>query len=139
MASIKLPGGLALSYTYDAQGNLTNVSYPDATLRAYQYANKEYPRAMTGLVDENGVLFAKWAYDADGRAISSEHAGGAKKVTLVYKTVTGGSGTTTEVTDALGQLRSFGYKVIQGRTMHVGTTGGRVRPAAAALQTRPTT
>ncbi len=104
ISSIQIPGGGFIRYTYEfytpAQRRLTSVIYPDNTpgtdtdnpRRLYHYENAALPEALTGITDENGVRFATWSYDSQGRAISSEHAGGAEKVTLDYT-----SNTETEV------------------------------------------
>jgi len=69
-------------YVYDAIGNLMSVTYPDATpansadnpKRIYHYENADFPNHLTGITDENGVRYATYAYDANGLAISTEHA-----------------------------------------------------------------
>jgi YD repeat-containing protein len=77
--------------------------------RQYLYEDAAYPAALTGITDERGVRYATWHYDAQGRAISSEHANGAEKVTLTYND----DGSTT-VTNALGHAVTYRYQVIQG-------------------------
>ena len=93
------------SYAYDARSNLTSVTYPDGKVRSYVYENAAFPNLLTGIIDENGVRFATYAYDAQGRAISTQHAGGAERTTLVYKT--GGS---ASVTDARGATRDYTFR-----------------------------
>jgi YD repeat-containing protein len=89
--------GGVYQYTYDIQNNLASVTYPGTGTRSYLYnepaytANTNLPHALTGIIDENGVRFASWSYDSSGRAISSEHTGGAEKVSLAYNA----DGTTT--------------------------------------------
>ncbi len=69
-------------YKYDGADNLAAVIYPDLTpddnadnpRRIYHYENTQYPSHLTGITDENGDRYATWAYDADGKAISTEHA-----------------------------------------------------------------
>lgn len=78
------PDGAAYSFAYDAGGNLRSVTYPDSKTKSYVYENGAYPRALTGVIDELGSRYATYAYDASGRGISSEHAGGAGRVTLSY-------------------------------------------------------
>jgi YD repeat-containing protein len=69
------------------------------------------PHALTGITGENGVRFATYRYDALARAIGSEHAGGANRVTLLYNL--DGS---TAATDALGTARTYGFQTILGVT-----------------------
>ncbi|MCP5277428.1 MAG: RHS repeat protein [Thiobacillus sp.] len=101
------PAGGVISYTYDASGNLATVTYQDGTTKTYHYEDPNFPHALTGITDENGQRYATWTYDAQGRAVSSEHAGGAERVDLAYNP----DGTTT-VTDALGTARTYGFETI---------------------------
>jgi RHS repeat-associated protein len=70
--------------------NLTSVTYPDGTSRIYWYNEQDktggtnLPFALTGITDESGHRFATYMYDSQGRAISTEHAGGVEKASLVY-------------------------------------------------------
>ncbi len=81
------PGNRTYAYGYDAKGRLTSVTYPDGTVRSYHYENASFLHALTGITDENGQRFATWDYDSTGRAISSQHAGGAEAVTLLPRIV----------------------------------------------------
>jgi RHS repeat-associated protein len=121
--SITDPASGAYTYTYDANNNLQAVTGPDGQTRTYFYEDATLPNALTGLQDENGDRFATWAYDSQGRVMSSEHAGGADKVTVNY------DNGMTRVTDALGATRSYTYVTQFGvaRTMTAtkpGTEGG---------------
>ncbi|MCP5251367.1 MAG: RHS repeat protein, partial [Burkholderiales bacterium] len=77
------PAGHLYRYAYDDRDNLTSVTYPDGKVRTYYYNEPAYtsgadlPHALTGITDENGVRYATYTYDAQGRAIVTEHAGGA--------------------------------------------------------------
>lgn len=104
------PGNEVYRYTYDNAGNLASVTYPDNTSRRYLYEDSRFPHALTGIVDENGSRFATWAYDDQGRAVLSEHAGGTDKVTLAYDD----ANNTTTVTDANGLVRVFRFATIEG-------------------------
>ncbi|HLF95583.1 MAG TPA: DUF6531 domain-containing protein, partial [Methylococcaceae bacterium] len=111
------PAGGVIRYAYDTAGNLSVVTYPDATpadsadnpARLYHYEDPRFPHALTGITDENGARYATWSYDAQGRAASSEHAGGAEQVTLSYEA----DGSTT-VTDALGKTRHYAFETVLG-------------------------
>lgn len=103
------PAGGVYRYTYDVNKNLTSVTYPDGSSKTYHYENASLPQALTGITDENGSRFATYTYDAQGRATSSEHAGGAERVSLVYNA----DGTTT-VTDALNTARTHRLQTVLG-------------------------
>jgi YD repeat-containing protein len=111
------PGGGQTHYSYDQASNLTSVTYPDGSARSYRYnepanmidgASLGY--ALTSIVDENGNLHASFKYDASGRAVSTEHAGGAERYQLTY------NAGNTGVTDALGTARTFNFTVADGIT-----------------------
>src|SRR6185437_8771940 len=86
------PGGGLYQYAYDSQGNLSSVTYPDGASRLYVYdesaftAGVDQPHSLTGIIDENGVRFATYSYNASGQATHSEHAGGAESITVNYGT-----------------------------------------------------
>ena len=122
------PAGNRTLYGYDANGNLTSVRRSDGSTRKYIYAEQEntsgvnQPNALTGITDENGVRFATFKYDRQGRAISTEHSGGAGRVTLAY-----GNGS-TDVTDAFGQVRKYRLANVQG-AMRTTAIEGRPCPS----------
>jgi YD repeat-containing protein len=128
VATLKDPAGGTYTYSYDTAGNLVSVTYPDQAIRTYTYneagkvpSGVSLPHALTGLIDENHNRFASWTYDSQGRAISSQHAGGAEYVGVSY-----GSNSST-VTDALNTARTNSLQIVQG----VVKSGGQSQPAGA--------
>jgi RHS repeat-associated protein len=99
------PDGGVFSYAYDANSNLISVTHPDGSVRQYVYGDASFPNALTGIVDEDGNAYASWAYDAQGRAISSQHAGGADLTTVAYNADGGAS-----ATDADGNTHSYTFQ-----------------------------
>jgi YD repeat-containing protein len=77
MTSMTDPASGVYRYDYDANDNLTRVIYPDGTTRLYHYEDN--------------------AYDAEGKAILTQRAGGQQQFTLNYD-----SDTQSTVTDAIG-------------------------------------
>jgi len=113
LETLRTTDGLIVIYTYEAStigtpDRLTSVSY-GAVSQAYLYESGR-PFALTGIVDENGQRFATWTYDAQGRALSSEHAGGAERVEIAYNDVDG----TRTVTNALGLQMLYHFTTLQG-------------------------
>ena len=104
VSQMTAPGGGVYNYAYDAASNLVSVAYPDASVRSYVYENATYPNALTGIIDEKGNRFATWAYDSQGRAISSQHAGGADLTKIAY------NGTASTVTDARGNAHTYTFE-----------------------------
>ena len=112
LVKVTFEGG-EITYKYDDRHNLAAVSYPDGTSKHYHYEDNHYGHLLTGITDENGNRFATWAYDNQGRAILSEHAGGAERVEFTYNN----DGSTT-VTDANGAQRTYHF-VIARNTLKV--------------------
>ena len=81
--SITDSNGDTYTYSYDASDNLIGVEYPDLSTKIYHYENLDFPHHLTGITDENGDRYATFAYDSEGRAVSTEHAdiggGGAQE------------------------------------------------------------
>ncbi|MBM4201402.1 MAG: RHS repeat protein, partial [Gammaproteobacteria bacterium] len=117
LESVADPADGIIRFNYDGAGRLISAAYPDSTpedasdnpVRQYLYEDPRFPLALTGLLDENAERFATWAYGADGRAISSEHAGGVDRYRFTYDA---GGGST--VTDPLGAVRTYNYATVLG-------------------------
>ncbi|MGI2028629.1 RHS repeat domain-containing protein [Endozoicomonas acroporae] len=102
----------SVTYHYDNQRRLLKVSSlwsGFSSEKQYLYENAQFPRFLTGIIDEEGDRYASWTYDAKGRATSSFHGDGAEKVTVAYND----NGTTT-VTNSLGKQTTYHYQVVQG-------------------------
>ncbi len=94
---------------------------------------------MTGITDENSNRFATFQYTAtaigttvSARAASSEHAGGAERVTLDY------GSTTAVTTDALGATRTYSFAIQQSVPKNISIAGSACPscgPAAVAYDT----
>ncbi|MFC5497343.1 RHS repeat-associated core domain-containing protein [Caenimonas terrae] len=115
LVGVTTPEATTITYGYDGQGRLSQVGYPDGSSRSYLYEDTSYPLALTGLVDERGIRLATWAYDAAGRAVSSEHAGGVDRYQLVFN-----SDGSVVVTDPLGMTRTQAYSKAGARQVFAG-------------------
>ena len=131
LAAVIDPAGQRYTYTYDEQRHLLAVIFPDADDRAddadsrvnnpqrrYRYDDARWRNGLTAIIDENGTTSAQWGYDTSGRALFSEHAGGAEHVDLDYHD------TYTAVTDTRGQTRSFNITTEYGIGLVTAVTGG---------------
>ena len=102
------PGGGAYRFGY-AGTRLVSITFPDDKVRRYLYNEAAHtggvnlPQVLTGIVDENESRLATFKYDAQRRAVLTEHAGGAMRYGFVY-----GAGSTT-VVDPLGAARTYGF------------------------------
>nr|WP_269746644.1 hypothetical protein [Ralstonia sp. A12] len=100
VSSITAPDGAVTKYSYNATSMLSSVTWPDNTVRQYVYEDSRFPTALTGVIDEAGVRYATYAYDDQGRAITSELTGGTDRYQFQYQAnnqtiVTQPSGTTS--------------------------------------------
>ncbi|WP_177192781.1 RHS repeat protein [Variovorax sp. OV084] len=107
LATVTTFDGRVVAYLYDAYERLIWVIYPDGKSRGFLYENSAYPQALTGVIDESGLRFATYAFDAQGKVTSTEHAGGVDRYQLSY-TQNSTEGTTS-VTDPLNTQRTYFY------------------------------
>ncbi|MEI2456388.1 RHS repeat-associated core domain-containing protein [Lysobacter firmicutimachus] len=124
MKRVLADGQLLLEYEYDAAARLTRVRHggPSGAGRQYLYAEADllcrdhlgnaiancnpahYANNLTGVIDEQGVRVARYTYDDKNRVTSSEHAGGAGRVTLNYT-----SASNVEVTLPAGAKKTYTF------------------------------
>lgn len=104
LTTVTAPDGKAYKYAYDTNGNLASVTYPDLSRRKYVYEDANFPHSLTGIVDENNKRYASWSYDAKGRAVSSQHAGGVELTTVAY--LDNGD---SQVTDAMNNSHVYQF------------------------------
>lgn len=107
------PEDTSIEYIYDHKGRLTSVSYPEWGHRHYRYENAEYPLALTFASDAEG--FTRWSYDAQGRAVLSERAGGVQRHQLAF-----GADGSVQVVDPLGTARVQRYGAAGARKVFAG-------------------
>lgn len=141
------PAGGVYTYTYDANNNLSSVTYPDLTVKTYHYGEVGHVAAtpaagvvnanlLTGITDEKGNRYADYYYDAQGRAFDENLAGGAEATNLVYNTDGSGNPTSTVVTDSLGNVRTHNFTTVLGVAKSTGQSqpaGSGCAAAASAL------
>jgi RHS repeat-associated protein len=116
---VATPDGQAISYTFEDL-RLGRVDYSDNTFRRYLHEDSRWPEAITGLLDEAGNRYGNYSYDAQGRAVLSELAGGVDRSTVAY------SSSGSAVTDALGMTRTYQYQALSGAA-----SGMRTRQASS--------
>jgi RHS repeat-associated protein len=127
LVRVTLPDAGEIRFGHSAAGQLTEVRLPGAAgevlVRRYHYEQADLPRALTGITDERGVRYATYAYDAQGRAILTEHAGGAQRVRIEY--LADGSVVERRQLDASGreQRRTHRFELRHGVRRLVGTEG----------------
>lgn len=143
LSTVVSPDGRAVRYAADGLGNLASVTYPDDDSDpandpriTYLYNESPYnggadlPHALTGVVHATGSRFATFRYDAQGRAVSTEHAGGAGRVELAYIGTYEGA----TATDERGTQRTFPHATVAGVVRPTGASqpGGAGCAAASS-------
>jgi YD repeat-containing protein len=122
-----LPDGSIIAYTYDSIASFGTAAAKDRLIKVerrsgatlldsttYLYENADWPRAVTGIIDNRNVRTGTYAYQPDGRAISSEGANGTDRYTVAYNDEEFSYKYRT-VTNALGKTAVFRYaKVADG-------------------------
>ncbi|QHF11179.1 RHS repeat protein [Pseudomonas syringae UB303] len=104
--------GVSVDYIYDGNNNLASLTRTLGSIteqRRFFYDDTRNVGLLTGITDERGVRFATWFYDEKGRAISSQHSGGAGLTQVAYNA----DGSST-VTNELGKTTVYQYQQIGG-------------------------
>ncbi|UVH58935.1 DUF6531 domain-containing protein [Variovorax paradoxus] len=106
LGSIVTSDARLIGYSYDALGRLSSVTRADGTSRTFLYENTAFPQALTGINSESGDRWGTFTYDAKGRPITSELAGGAERYEVAYPA---NSNPGSTVKDPLGTTRTYWY------------------------------
>lgn len=149
IASVEAPGQYQVAYTYDrvtagpsglARGSelLTKVTRRSLTSGdteevQYLYEDPNHRHLLTGIVDANGHRYSTYEYDQYGRAVSTEHAGGAGRYEIQYDDVN----LTRTVTNPLGKEAIYHFTKRQG-VFKLDSIDGQASancPAASSAQT----
>ncbi|GFZ62857.1 hypothetical protein PSE10C_51900 [Pseudomonas amygdali pv. eriobotryae] len=102
-------GDVTLIYNYENYhlASVNKITGGTTQIRKFLY-EKDDKTLLTGIVDERGVRFATWDYDIQGRAISSQHAGGAGLTKVAY------FDNSSTVTNELGKQTTYNYQQYLG-------------------------
>jgi RHS repeat-associated protein len=113
--SVTDPAGHVIQYTYDGNGNLTSVTYPDATTRKYSYSTSPGQNLLLTLTDEANAAYASWTYSTWGNEVlTSQRAGGVDAYSFSYVANSNGAITSATVIDPLGESRTYAQQLISG-------------------------
>jgi len=121
IAAIALPDGTSLHYSYDPPEAAPSTGVARRLVKVerlspanvvvettrYHYEDADFPSRLTGITDNRGIRFSTYAYDRLGRATSSEHAGGAERVSVAYAMA--GTRLVRNVTNAAGKVTVYGF------------------------------
>ena len=88
--SVTGPDGYSSQISYDGINNLKTVTWTDSGAFVQLNYADSHTWALTGVVDENhsqlsdGIQFATFDYDVDGRAVDTQLAGGVGHYSVTY-------------------------------------------------------
>lgn len=123
ITSITDDAGRIWEYSYDSAGNLIRIDNPDNTSKQYLYENIDYPNLLTGEIDERGIRYGTFVYQADGRAVVSYLGapGSALQNQIERVEVSYGGGRNNAVTDSLGNIIRYHFprNSIHGRVVKI--------------------
>lgn len=134
IATMTDPSAGRYVFAYAENGALATVTDPASKVRTYLYENTIFPKALTGITDENNWRFSSYVYGTYGLVAETKfHAYSGVEVnkrTLSYSGQYAGGQTT--VTEPSGNSRAFIFQRLLGldRPSNVTQTGG-----AAELRT----
>jgi RHS repeat-associated protein len=120
----------------NARNVLEKVILPDATAATdtdnpsllYHYENATDSALLTGLTDQRGIRYATWTYGTDGRATSSQHAGGNDLNTFSFDD----ANSRVTFTNPLGKQAVFNFSLMNGATRRLSSIQGQVSPNCPA-------
>lgn len=138
IATVTLPDGGVISYTYDTNGNLTKVAYPDNSTRQYVYnesaltGGANLPNALTGDIDEMGMRFTSIGYNSTGQATMSTLPSSVNETQLTFN-----SNYTTSVTYPLGAQTTLSFVTPVG-SVHASSVSAPCGPSCHQPNTAAT-
>ena len=84
LKTLTLSTGELYQYEYDAHGDLSDVVYPDGTVRRYEY-DAGNGHHLARIFGRDGKLAASYEYDSSGHAIRSSHPDHRDDVEVRYE------------------------------------------------------
>jgi RHS repeat-associated protein len=135
LTSVTTPDGTIL-YGYDGSARLNQVTYPDNSIKQYQYNDANHPFALTGIHDEQQRQYASIAYDpttgyATASAFGDLTASGGLGVW--QSSVNYADPANPIVTDALGTSRTYHFTTINGRQKIASITAPDGSPTSCSI------
>ena len=112
-----IPDGIWVTYGYDVNDNLTDVTFPDGSGYTYTYTDPNDVHNLSEKRDKLNHFISNWVYDTDDRAYQCTNRDG-KSVTIDYT-----NPDIVEVTDTYGTTRLYTITEINGRKKVTNVSG----------------
>lgn len=98
-------------FAYNGNDLLQSITFPgsESPQRVFRYEDARFSYALTGVTDKAGKVFSSFVYDEQGRAIRSEHNGGAESVDVEFV-----GENTRRLTNALDKQTTYHYSDVNG-------------------------
>jgi RHS repeat-associated protein len=119
----------SVSLMYSDTGFLTSVRQADGTTIQYVYTNAtaKVSSLLAGRIDEQGVRYTTFKYDAEGWALSTEKAGGVDKYTVPTK---------DGYVDPLGTSRNHTFRIYGNELVFLGSSPAPASPSEPPIYSR---
>lgn len=117
-----LPSGVYATYTYDVNGNQTDVTYGDGSGFTYTYDDPYGVNLLTEKQNKESHVLASWSYETNGLCTGYSAPDGTG-FSIVYV-----SATQVDVTDAYGTARTYILADINGRSRVTELLGTAMAP-----------
>lgn len=114
VSSIQDAAGVIATYTYDANSNLTQVTYADGSSLAMGYDGSNQ---LTSVTDGSGRLLEAHTYDSSRRGLTSTKANGVDDISLQY------GGGHTYLYNSKSNLLAYYWGDIAGRVLITSVSG----------------
>jgi len=82
VTSVTSDVGISLTYAYDSQNRLSQVTNPDLTTLTFAYDSQS---RITTVTDSSGKVLESHTYDSSNRGLTSARANGVEAVTVTYQ------------------------------------------------------
>jgi YD repeat-containing protein len=81
VTSVTSDFGISITYTYDTQNRLSQITLPDLSTLNFAYNSQSL---ITSVTDSQGKILESHTYDSNGRGLTASQANGVNAVTVSY-------------------------------------------------------
>jgi RHS repeat-associated protein len=115
-SSVQDAVGVIANYSYDAKGNLTQVTYADGSFLAMAYDGSNQ---LTSVTDTNGKTMETHTYDSTRRGLTSQRANGVDAISVSFSYF----GTDALFYDSKSNFTDYAHSYVAGEGLLTSVTG----------------